>query len=966
MILTPEEYKKRNNIPTTSPQESTPSSVASGQIITAEEYKKRAGITTTSIQEPEKERTVAGKVLNFGKNIIKDAANTLVVKPITRATEAATRTLAPDSLAAKGYEVMADQGQGQDVKTLIGNYNVSTMKGFGQGGGKQLAGEALDAASYIPIVRGAGIAAQAVKQPFKVAALQTAKSLGKEGLIQGALGGAGKALQDNKTTGQVIGNTILGGALGGTLAGVLGAGGVALSRGLSKVPTEFISNKIDTSIRKIFDGTTADVGKIDEMAFKARKGLELLNKESGNLSIPDASRKLGSKTVKPFDLQNAKPNEVLSAVVELDKKIVSNARKAAEESSQKGVRINITQANETIKNAVERGEIPLTSARRMYRQLQDTEGDPVKVFDWVQTVNQKYKKKYERNTIDDTMLGKLADDTAEVLRRELNVITDRTGYAEAFGNNQELKRMLVAIAKKANKNVNFGDITSDAGLDAAISILTGNPAFMARTVGSALLRNVVSKLRNNRGVRLFNKAVKDIKRVPTDTRLPSSKSKVNRLELPGPSGKPVTQQQINLSAPKPKPTVEAPAKVIRRYENNFQKPGELRNYVEDVSGQIVGKEFFDDIDKEYEKYLIKEMRQQALDETAKNIDEAKLRIEFDKEYLQTHPGAQLKKFISRKEGSFEGFIDTDRITSPLKKARAIQRNAKLKSVMENAYADAPKAVRDLAKNQDAIMDKIREYEIIKQRIDDNKSLIKQERPSLVRQKLELKKEGLLSKLLPKKGEGERGFASKGTLAVGGISGIGAGALKIKQKVEEKKKGLLQQKQEEVKAQDAKKIPYPIYKKWEDGGKVYKLPSGTTVSEIHPKLVSAIKKTYEKHPELPKGLVEALLMKESTMGYDNKNRNPRIGKYAWLGGLVKNAKNPGALDELERNKIPYNVDTYEGALDAMAKFWKVLQKRNGNANATVKELYEKEYSSGKLAKADLDKFEEMYQFYKQYS
>jgi hypothetical protein len=58
------------------------------------------------------------------------------------------------------------------------------------------------------------------------------------------------------------------------------------------------------------------------------------------------------------------------------------------------------------------------------------------------------------------------------------------------------------------------------------------------------------------------------------------------------------------------------------------------------------------------------------------------------------------------------------------------------------------------------------------------------------------------------------------------------------------------------------------------------------------------------------------MKESSMGYNDKNRNPRNGKYGWLGGLVKSKKQPGALDQLEQDKIPYNTDTYEGALDAM--------------------------------------------------
>jgi hypothetical protein len=536
-------------------------------VITFNHMKQIKGITSPDEQVPQKRRSLGGKIVNFAKDVAKDAANTLIVKPVARATEATTRLIAPNSTFAQGYRDMANEGQRQNLKTLLGNYNVPTVKPFGQGGGKQIVGEVLDAASYIPIARGVGITKEAIKQPFKATAIQTAKSLGREGLVQGALSGAGKSLQEDKNAGQVVGSTIAGGALGGALGATLGVGGLALSRSLSKAPREFISNKIDASIRKIFsEEITADVGKIDEMAFGARKGFELLNKESQNISIPDTKAPLGSNITKPFDLSRAKPNEIISAVDQMGKKIVSNARKAAEEASLKGAKINVTEAVQVIKDAVSKGEIPLATARRIYRQIQQTDGDPVKVFDWVQSVNQKYKKKYQRQTINDTLLGKLADDIADVFRKELNVITDRTGYAEAFANNQELKRLIVAIAKKANRKVNFGDIATDAGLDAAFSLLTANPAFMARTASNVLFRSIISKIRNTQGVRILDKIIKNVKKIPTDTTLPNAKSKIKRLELPPPSGKPIEKPVIMLPGVK-KTIIEPQAQVIRKYTN---------------------------------------------------------------------------------------------------------------------------------------------------------------------------------------------------------------------------------------------------------------------------------------------------------------------------------------------------------------------------------------------------------------
>ena len=81
----------------------------------------------------------------FLKSIVKDAAETLLVKPAARATEAITRTVAPNSLAAKGFEVMSDTGQGQQLLGI----DVPTQKAFGEGGDRQIASDTLRTASYL-------------------------------------------------------------------------------------------------------------------------------------------------------------------------------------------------------------------------------------------------------------------------------------------------------------------------------------------------------------------------------------------------------------------------------------------------------------------------------------------------------------------------------------------------------------------------------------------------------------------------------------------------------------------------------------------------------------------------------------------------------------------------------------------------------------------------------------------------
>lgn len=379
------------------------------------------------------------------------------------------------------------------------------------------------------------IAGQTFKETAKQLAIASGKSFAR-GAGTGALYdiGAQVASGEKYNPVQTLQSAALGGALDVGLSQVAPKiiGGVA-SKGkqvyTDKFTQEGRSSGVDKYIRKIFEGTTGDVQKLNDSAFKARKGLELLNKESSSILIPDESAPLGSGVTKPFNLQKAKPNELLSAVSEIDNKIASVARESAQEASQRGVKIDIAQAKQRIRKSIDNGDVSKATGERMLLQIESTGGDPLKVHDWVQDINIKYGKKYQRGTIDDTAIGSLADDTAETLRNNLDTVLDRRGYAEAFGNNQELKRMLVTIAKKANKNVNFGNIASDAGLDFGISVLTGNPAYMARTVGMGVFRGLISKFRNNAGLRAFRNASVGVSKIPTTTKLPTSGIKIKEV-----------------------------------------------------------------------------------------------------------------------------------------------------------------------------------------------------------------------------------------------------------------------------------------------------------------------------------------------------------------------------------------------------------------------------------------------------
>lgn len=412
--------------------------------------------------------------------------------------------------------------------------DISSLKGVRQTGGDILS----TASNFIPVSKGITLA-------------KSVRPLAISGAKTGLAYNLGSTLGSDKETVTPT-EVLISGAKGAGTGALFGAGisiaaktPQAIKNKLS--PTnEILNTKLDNSIKNIFKGVTGDAQKINDSAFKAKKGLELLQKEAKNIQVVSDKSPLGQSVMKPLNIQKATPNELLSGVTEMDKKISEIARKSAEEATTKGIRIDTLQAQKIVADAINNGEIPQATGDRLLKQIQNTQNSPLNIHNWVQEVNMKYGKKYQRGNIDDTALGKIADDVANVFRSKLDESVDRKGYAEAFGNNQELKRMLVAVAKKANKKVNFGDISTDAGLDAGIAILTGNPAYMARTVGTGMFKGLLSNIRNQSGLKSLRKAANISSKLPSNTKLPTAGVKAQStapklLELPAPGYIPVNE-----------------------------------------------------------------------------------------------------------------------------------------------------------------------------------------------------------------------------------------------------------------------------------------------------------------------------------------------------------------------------------------------------------------------------------------
>jgi|GEM_PF-3606731 len=134
------------------------------------------------------------------KSIAKDALKTLLVKPAARATELVGRTGVLGENIKKGYESMAGEGTPQRIFGI----DIEQQKGFGEGGGKQIAGDALKSASWLfPYAKGA----QAASVPISKVAGPGVSKLGgyvASGATGGYLADVGYDLEEGKSLGESL------------------------------------------------------------------------------------------------------------------------------------------------------------------------------------------------------------------------------------------------------------------------------------------------------------------------------------------------------------------------------------------------------------------------------------------------------------------------------------------------------------------------------------------------------------------------------------------------------------------------------------------------------------------------------------------------------------------------------------------------------------------------------------------
>lgn len=206
-----------------------------------------------------------GLLKTVGKAIFKGAVvdpyKALLVKPAARTAEALGSLGIFGSNVKRGYESEATTGQD------VGGVHIEPVKAFGQGGGKQILGEGLEAGTDIASLALGGSSKALKANTFVKGAIQGAKTGALTGGIFGAGQGAAKALQDNKSTGEIFTQgaaqgavgAVTGGIVGGVLGGATGAIRGAIERhqaitaglGAERQPTNVIEYSKDPTSGKI-------------------------------------------------------------------------------------------------------------------------------------------------------------------------------------------------------------------------------------------------------------------------------------------------------------------------------------------------------------------------------------------------------------------------------------------------------------------------------------------------------------------------------------------------------------------------------------------------------------------------------------------------------------------------------------------------------------------------------------------
>lgn len=140
--------------------------------------------------------------------------------------------------------------------------------------------------------------------------------------------------------------------------------------------------------------------------------------------------------------------------------------------------------------------------------------------------------------------------------------------------------------------------------------------------------------------------------------------------------------------------------------------------------------------------------------------------------------------------------------------------------------------------------------------------------------------------------------------------------------------------------------------------------------------TGIQQAYQLYPEVPKGLLETVLMQESSMGTNATNAKRNAGDYGYLAGITKTGryadmvKKPDTYQVFQKVPGSQDLSTTEGALGVSASILAQIIRNNYSGQAPkdpegLLDLYDRYYktlSGSKLTQDQRNRFKTWYTYY----
>lgn len=264
-----------------------------------EEVAKQLGISGQPSAQPSMPSTISTEPAQKGilRSIVEDPLKTLLIKPAARTAEALGRIGVFGPTIARGYQEMANQPQ------TFGGITIEPQKAFGEGGGRQILGEAAKTASYLYT---GGEVPSIAGQTLKGQVLKSAISGAKAGAIGGGAYSFGEAVQqaENQPSDiayQTLFGTALGGASGALLGGVVPI--TVKTAGVVKKLTNLneVENSLINSNKNILKPTSTQMAdwaqaKVDPLKTFVREfGPESIPTSNNTLQLDDFISKVDTK-----------------------------------------------------------------------------------------------------------------------------------------------------------------------------------------------------------------------------------------------------------------------------------------------------------------------------------------------------------------------------------------------------------------------------------------------------------------------------------------------------------------------------------------------------------------------------------------------------------------------------------------------------------------------------------------------